>query len=601
MREGCRNPGRCNDRLCRFFLPFNYDIMQPINQLPFEPHWSFFRCIKEQFVFFTLLSLLLISFCSCNSQNDPMDPPDPPDPPIENKLFECTDSILSNCPLVGQWTFINSGCVPVNENDWFAPGGVVDHRNSIVFTSDGKMFFTYLTNSELWGNWSDLIRYYDVVDCKFINVRSQENEIIDQIEIIELTENRLRLRNDAWCGTEDCLFIRTSKPYNDDENNNALNEEICKLHKCQTCGNNNSGYECSISYKYVDIIGALNYVSSEKYEDRIIVCTEKHLLCLNLNFEILWKDSIDFDLKEPYYTSFANNFTVDDKGNTYIFYYTEHPQPNISYDIPHMRKYDINGNLIFQRDYNFNDFKRDKGFVLVNTGHVIKHYNSSIYFVHSGLFGKFDLDGNILTLKETNEFNRKNIYPTNNYIYIGFGDQTTFPKETIDFDLNNISPVNYQYSSILRTDDFAVLNNNVFLLGNKLLITGQYTRQAEHTVWGYHVPGIIVQSNEITDIVRSFNLHLGCPWGVVPITDTSIVSVCDDYFELITQDNGKFRSAFRYKNEINSSDYYDDFKFHTAYQINNKIILLGTGKRFTETILGVIVDLDKLYPDISCK
>lgn len=33
MREGCRNPGRCNDRLCRFFMPCNDDNMNLTNFL----------------------------------------------------------------------------------------------------------------------------------------------------------------------------------------------------------------------------------------------------------------------------------------------------------------------------------------------------------------------------------------------------------------------------------------------------------------------------------------------------------------------------------------------------------------------------------------
>lgn len=579
--------------------------MKPTCRLKIQPFWAFPISIKGvlQITFLSVLGFLF--YCSCNNPNDPLDPPNPPDPPIVKGIFECTDSILANCPLVGQWTFINSGCVPVNDFEGAVTGGLVNHKNSIVFTSSGEIYFTYLDNSYPWNGGSNSSRFYDVVNCENINIRTQENELIDQIEIIELTENRLRLRNETWCGTEDCLFIRTPPPYQDDESLIALNEEICRLHKCQSCGNTNAGFECSISYSYVDLAGDLNYVSSEKYGDRIIVCTEEYLLCLNLNFEILWKDSIDFDLTGHTFDfnyRNTNNFAVDEQGSIYIFYYTDNPQPNISFDIPHLRKFDIDGNLKFDKEYNYEDFKRDKGFATENVDHEIRYHKDKLYFVHSGLFAKFDIEGNLLTLKETNGYYRKKLYVTNDYIYIGFGDQTSFPKETIDFDLVNISPVNYQYSPILRTDNFLASSNRVFTLGNNLLIVGDYTRQAENTVWGYHVPGIVVQDNEVTDIVRSLNFKYDCNWGLVPISDTSIVSyVCDDYFELITEVNGKFRPAFRYKNEINSSDYYKDFKFYTAYQLDNKIYLLGTGKRFTETVLAVIVDLDNLYPKISCE
>ena len=569
--------------------------MNSTNLLPFLLFWSSY--IRTNLVLqITFPFMLVVAFiCSCNNPDDPLDPPDPPNPPIEKHLFECTDSILTNCPLVGQWTFINSGCVPVNDYDGFVAGGLVEHKNSIVFTNEGEIFFPYLDNSYPFNGWFNSSRFYDILNCEYINVRSQENEIIDQIQIIELTDKRLRLRNETWCGTKDCLFIRTPQPYHDDENNNALNYEICKLHKCQECGNNNSGYECSTSFHFIDIAKDLNYVSTQKHNDKIIICTQEYLFCLNENFEVLWKDSINFELGA---SSDASNFTVDNEGGIYIFYYSQHPQHTISYDIPHLRKYDIDGNLKFDKEYNYEYFKREMGFVAENVNHDIKHHNGTLYFVHSGLFAKFDLEGTLLDLKETNNQYRNKIFLTDDHIYIG----NPIPKETIDFNLANLTAVNYQYSPILRTNDFTAFNNKVYVLGDKILIAGEYTRQTDHTTWGYHVPGIIVKDNELVDLVRSFNFGNGCSWGVTPISDTSMISHdCDDYFELITKQNGKFRTLFRYKNEINNSDFYEGFEFQTACQINNKIYMIGTGTRFTKTILGVVVDLDKLYPEILCE
>ena len=62
MREGCRNPGRRIDRLCRFFLPINYDIMKAIQLL--QAH----RAIHS--ISLKLFAPFLLGFTlSCNQRN----------------------------------------------------------------------------------------------------------------------------------------------------------------------------------------------------------------------------------------------------------------------------------------------------------------------------------------------------------------------------------------------------------------------------------------------------------------------------------------------------------------------------------------------------
>jgi len=517
-----------------------------------------------------LILLLLLLILGCQKKDDDIEEKN-----TSSWNLNCSNTVSSNCKLIeGNWYFLNSGNYPI-----------LNYKNSISFDKQGNVDWNYLGYNKG--------KYQVLNNCNKLQLRSTENEIIREVDIVELSDTILRLMDFKLCGNSPCLFVRNGSFTSNFQNN--LKTKLCNISNCaKTCNDFSSGFECSIDFLYVDRPGNTELLSSVKNSlDQIVILSRNRLLLIDSNLNIIW----EYKDLPPFFGSPAFSHlkvvAVDSENNIYLPY-----NGNNSIKLLKISK---TGNLVFDKllvvnqilGANVNDYS-------------IKYFNDNLYIYsyRNQNFLKINLQGELKINKKTvlPSFMHPDFIISKNEIIFVNG---TFKNilHIFDLNLNYKGKRNIMTNSAITDLDFTwVKVLSIHSQNSNIIISGRYGNTSDSKNFGTNRIGIVINGDKIIDFVESFNFENNI--NHFNITHSGAISISkqdfDYYIALSSNHMGNYIPKFRYIIDINKSDKFSGFRPIYSYEINNKILVLGTGKRFTYTVLGYRINLNSLYPSINC-
>lgn len=501
---------------------------------------------------------------------------------INNNLefMNCEDPKISSCDIRGTYIWMNAPIYPLN-------------------SFDNRVYFPSAT----FTNWfiTNHTAFYEIIDCNKIVIRNESNGKMMEFEILHYTGKFLILKNSEICPNGECVFLKdTDSNFEKLEQLNCLKIDAGKSEcdfKTVCTDQSSAGYKCLNKINYVDLEGNNTLVDvikdkTNKYifnflnqtgnqQNNIIVKTGN-------DFKVVWT----YPLKAAIWdgpSDYLSTMVVDNSDNIYIVYLEFNTGLNTKKVL--LTKIDPQGNKIFDKTI----FQISN--VSVNDKDNIKLHNNKLYFYNNSIgLASINLDGSGLKTKILPKNINSHFGIIGNSIIIFSGDSSN-PLKANKYDLD----LNLVESKILDNPTYNGSKNGEHIIesitesNNELLVGVHSNKKPLNHKFSNNCGFIMNENLEITDIFSgTFNS------GLYPVTikrvNDGFVAYTSDYFVKFDV-NKKYQ--YTYNTTFNST-LYQGLKVERFFEIGDKYLFIGEGKRFLNTAITYEFDKNSIYPYVNC-